>query len=76
MRNTDDEREDAYYVFVIPLIVLLTSAVIGAYTDSFWIAVIVGTPVTAALAWAYRRWQGLPHTGDPRAAVTRTARRG
>jgi membrane protein implicated in regulation of membrane protease activity len=54
------EREDAYYVFVVPLSVVLSSAVMGALNFGFWLGGLVGVVLSLVLAIGYRRWQGLP----------------
>ena len=38
----EKEREDAYYVFVVPLLVVLSSAVTGALNLGFWLGGLVG----------------------------------
>ena len=56
----EKEREDAYFAFVLPVIVVLSGAVVGALSLGFWLGGLVGVVLSLVLAVGYRRWQGLP----------------
>jgi hypothetical protein len=55
-----EEREDAYVAFVVPLIVLVTSGIVGALSLGFWLGSLVGAALGLLFSLAYRRWQRLP----------------
>ena len=56
----EEEREDADVAFVVPLIALVSGAVVGAFSFGFWLGALVGGVLSLVLSLAYRRWQGLP----------------
>jgi hypothetical protein len=55
-----EDREDAYSAFAVPLIVLVTSAVVGALGVGFWLGSLVGAGLSLLFSLAYRRWQRFP----------------
>jgi hypothetical protein len=55
-----EEREDAYDAFVVPVVVVVTSGVVGALSLGFWLGSLAGAGLGLLSLLAYRRWQRLP----------------